>query len=182
MPLGTHSASTRAKKLDSCKKNFCNLECNSLYWHKMTCAISAHMASPPVQKKTMLFCRREWWSQHFQVHSLAGNRSGMSCTDAKVTDTLNSHTRLTTIASSQEANFIAPPTHCESKSRGNAVGEREVHGCSQSRCKTSATWKILASAVENDKFSRTTTCNSPIDREASLRQPPHRGGGNSAYR
>ena len=35
---------------------------------------------------------------YFQVHSLAGNRSGMSRTDAKVTDTLNSHTRLTTIA------------------------------------------------------------------------------------
>ena len=35
---------------------------------------------------------------YFQVHSLAGNRSRMSRTDAEVTDTLNSHTRLTTIA------------------------------------------------------------------------------------
>ena len=62
---------------------------------------------------------------YFQVHSLAGNRSGMSCTDAEVTDTLNSHTRLTTIAFESGGQLlhhrltvIKIPRKCSGRARG----------------------------------------------------------------
>ena len=62
---------------------------------------------------------------YFQVHSLAGNRSGMSCTDAEVTDTLNSHTRLTTTAFESGGQLlhhrltvIKIPRKCSGRARG----------------------------------------------------------------
>ena len=57
---------------------------------------------------------------YFQVHSLAGNRSGMSCTDTEVTDTLTSHDRLTLDSIRGQLDSIrvrrpavSPPTHCD---------------------------------------------------------------------
>ena len=51
-----------------------------------------------------------------------------------------------------------------------------MHGRNQACYETFAKGKISASAIENDKSSRTKTCNSPNRRGAWLWLPPRRGG------
>lgn len=48
----------------ACSMSFCNLDRNSLFTSKRTCATSAHVASPPVQKN-----RRQSWAPPKVVRS-----------------------------------------------------------------------------------------------------------------